>query len=295
MSRRLALAALLLLPALAGMSGCPRRHLILSLPGFAPLQNGFHYEGWVILNGTPLSTGKFNLDDEGDFVTLGGRRIPHGVFRTSFDLDAASAVVLTIEPAGDTDAIPTATKVAAGALTNDLAVLTVGSPLAIGNDFAGASGRFLLATPTDGSPDTHEYAGIWFIDNSSGSGMPGLILPALPAGFKYEGWVVFDGRPLTTGTFTNPAAADEAAPFSGPFAGPPFPGEDFLENAPAGFTFPITLVGRTAVVTIEPFPDDSPAPFFLKPLVAQIPAGVHVSRDMENRADEFPIGVAVIR
>ena len=103
---------------------------------------------------------------------------------------------------------------------------------------------------------------------------------------------------------TDPAAADSNAsnpPFS-PAGGPPFPGEDFLLNAPTGFTFPVDLTtagtagGATVVVSIEPFPDDSAAPFTLKPLVKQIPTGTAAATvvNMTNEAASFPTGTATI-
>ena len=52
--------------------------------------------------------------------------------------------------------------------------------------------------------------------------------------------------------------------------GPPFPGEDYLVNAPSGLSFPTDLAGGKAVISIEPVPDNSDAPFLLKPLVGDI-------------------------
>jgi len=92
------------------------------------------------------------------------------------------------------------------------------------------------------------------------------------AGWVYEGWAVIDGIPVSTGTFTNPAAADNFNGFSGTADGPNYPGEDFIENAPEGLTFPTDLTGATIVVSVEPDADNSPAPFALKPLVAEVPA-----------------------
>ena len=121
--------------------------------------------------------------------------------------------------------------------------------------------------------------------------MAGLTLPALSAGWKYEGWAVIDGTPVSTGTFTNVAATDEADTFSGPIAlGAPngedgfFPGEDFLLNAPAGVSFPTNIAA--AVISIEPVPDNSAAPFLLKPLVGTIDANaeVHSTLPMGNNA-----------
>ena len=91
--------------------------------------------------------------------------------------------------------------------------------------------------------------------------------------------------------------ADLAAPFSGAEPGPPFPGEDFLSNAPAGMVFPTDLAGGTAVISIEPDPDDSTVPFTLKPLVGAIAADAvdHVTYAVGNNAAGFPTGSATIR
>jgi hypothetical protein len=164
-------------------------------------------------------------------------------------------------------------------------------------DFSNAAGKYILATPTNGA-DSDEYSGIWFLDLASGSPMVGLDLPQLPDGWKYEGWVVIDGQPVTTGTFTNVMATDDADPFSGDMALPDvngmdgfFPGEDFLKNAPAGLTFPADIRGGMAVISIEPYPDNSTAPFTLKPLLQPIDAMAmdHETYDMGQNLN-FPTG-----
>ena len=62
-------------------------------------------------------------------------------------------------------------------------------------------------------------------------------------------------------------------------------------GAPSGLTFPTDLTGGTAVISIEPVPDNSPAPFVLKPLVGMIPSGanVHSVLDMGQNLS-FPTG-----
>ncbi|MEZ4687512.1 MAG: hypothetical protein R3B47_16035 [Bacteroidia bacterium] len=84
---------------------------------------------------------------------------------------------------------------------------------------------------------------------------------------------------------------DEAAPFSGSNPGPTFPGEDLLVNAPAGLSFPVDLRGKTAVISIEPSPDNSSAPFALKPLVGNI-ATLYATAEsmMNNTTASFPMG-----
>lgn len=272
------------------------RALALSFTGLEPLQNGFHYEGWAIVDGTPRTTGKFNIGTGGAVVQLNGSALPNGEFRTDLELSRATAIVITIEPNGDTDAVPSATKVLAGAVSGGSATISISAPEALGNSFASASGRFVLATPTDADMTT-EQSGLWFLDNSSGTPAAGLVLPTLPAGWKYEGWAVVGGTPLTTGRFIRPTGADERSPFSGPLPGPPFPGEDFLRNAPSGITFPLSLRGGMAVITVEPEPDDSPAPFVFKPLKATIAANAPVmtALSLANDAGSAPRGTAVIR
>jgi hypothetical protein len=273
-----------------------RETLALSFEGLEALANDYHYEGWAIIDGSPVSTGKFNINAAGAIVDLSGATIADGEFDTGHDLSTASAIVLTIEPAGDTDAVPAETHVLAGSVANLSANLSVGDGAALGDDFSAATGDYILATPTNGA-DTNENSGIWFLDLSSGSPAQGLMLPALPAGWEYEGWVVIDGVPVTTGKFVDSAAEDESAPYSGPEAGPPFPGEDFLMNAPAGLTFPTDIAAGTAVISVEPDPDDDAAPYTLKPLVGAIPGDAvdHVTYELGNNSAGFPTGTAVIK
>jgi hypothetical protein len=270
--------------------------LALELSGFEPLRNGFHYEGWAIIDGAPVSTGKFNIGSGGQIVSMAGARIENGEFRTGRVLGAATAIVITVEPNADSDPAPAATKIAAGDVAEGAATLTVGHGAALGNTFTSATGTYILATPTDG-PGSNERSGVWFLDASSGSPAPALSLPTLPVGWRYEGWAVINGMPVTAGTFRTATGADMAAPFSGPQSGPPFPGEDFLRNAPAGLSFPVDLRNDMVVITIEPDPDDSPMPFVLKPLTAAVPgtATDHVNLSLANGAMSFPTGRAVIR
>ncbi|MEO9485833.1 MAG: anti-sigma factor [Ekhidna sp.] len=254
----------------------------VNLTGLEDLGDDFVYEGWIIVEGSPVSTGTFTVDANGT---------PSA---TSFevngaDLASATKFVLSIEPAQDSDPAPADTKILAGDFDGNTASLATST---VGTNFEGATGKYIVATPTGTGDPSEEFSGIWFLDNSSGTAVAGLDLPELSAGWKYEGWVVIDGTPVTTGTFTDPAAADEAAPFSGANGGPSFPGEDFLNNAPAGLTFPTDLRGKTAVISIEPYPDNSTAPFTLKPLAGMIPAslsGNPYSID-NNVSGSFPTG-----
>ena len=103
----------------------------------------------------------------------------------------------------------------------------------------------------------------------------GLDLPILPDGWVYEGWGVTQGTPLSTGRFTDPAAADDASPFSD--GGPAFPGEDFLTDLPDGVTPPVDLADGSSLIVVSVEPDlagidpTGSGPFALKPLALEVP------------------------
>ena len=260
--------------------------LDLDLSGLEPLGEDFVYEGWVIIDGAPVSTGRFLIEDDRSITLLSDS--------LATDISAATTVVITIEPAVDPDPGPADPKPLAGDIVDGVAELSVAHPAALGDDFSSAGGSYFVATPTTESTDD-EYSGVWFIDVSSGAPEQGLDLPTLPAGWVYEGWAVIDGQPVSTGRFVDPGAADDFGGFSGPLGNPPFPGEDFIVNAPDGLTFPTDLRGETVVISIEPADDDSPAPFAFKPLASQIPEGVDVPYAGELGAGPaLPTGIATV-
>lgn len=254
--------------------------ITLDINGIEDLGSNFAYEGWLIVDGSPVSTGVFTVDASGT--------LSQSTFQVeNADREAATMFVLSIEPVPDNDPAPAPTKYLSGAFDGATASLATGT---VGSDFENAAGKYIIAAPTGTGAPEEEFSGIWFLDNSGSSPVAGLDLPALNPGWKYEGWVVIDGTPLTTGTFTDATMADEASPFSD--GGPNYPGEDFLMNAPMGLTFPTDLRGTTVVISIEPNPDNSPAPFTLKPLADGIPmmlSGNPYAID-NNTTASFPTG-----
>ncbi len=262
----------------------PMANLTLSISGLEDLGSGYAYEGWIMVDGSPQTTGVFTVDGSGNLS------------KSSFSLDAdaldkATAFILTVEPSPDPDPAPTAVHILAGDFSAKSASLSVAHGAALGNSFSNAAGKYILATPTNGD-NNDEKSGVWFLNLPGPSA--GLTLPTLPTGWVYEGWAVVGGTPLSTGTFTNVAMADDDAPFSGNMDAPPFPGEDFLNNAPSGIVFPVDLSGGKVVISIEPVPDNSPAPFVLKPLAADVsPTAMdHLVYNMSQNLSSFPTGTA---
>jgi hypothetical protein len=246
-----------------------------------------HYEGWFIVDGSPVSTGKFKIDETGQIKDLTGGEISSFTVQ-AVDKDLITKFVLSLEPNGDTDTIPASIKPLAGDFSGDEAALTANLGVTLGS----VSGKYILATPTNGA-DTNETSGIWFLDPSGPS--IGLVIPDLTStDWVYEGWVVIDGKPVTTGKFNKTNEFDIFDGYSGTQGGPPFPGEDFLENAPTGLTFPTDISGTKAVISIEPRNDNSPDPFQFKPLIGDIPTNAvdHTAYLLTDMSSSLATGTA---
>lgn len=259
----------------------PSRSLRLAFDGLEALGDGYVYEGWILTDAGPLSTGTFT-------VTAGR------LSRSTFEVDqaalrSASKFVLTIEPSPDDDPGPAKTKYLGGNFDGNSAMLTVADELTLNDDFMSAAGTFFLAAPSAAMGMGSYMNGIWWAMTPMPLS-PSLSLPALPDGWMYEGWVVVNGMPTTTGRFSQAMGADSdgGGPYKGPMGTPPFPGQDFVMP-------PMSLIGGAAVISVEPEPDDSPGPFTLKPLIGHMIAddmGTHMSQMMDNHAGDFPTGMA---
>lgn len=247
----------------------------LDLTGLEDLGPNAMYEGWLIVDGSPVSTGTFSVNDSG---------VPS---QTEFEVDDsatdnASMFVLTIEPSPDASPAPADTHILAGAFSNGIASITVDHPAALGDDFTASAGSFILAAPSDTGMVGSYRNGIWYLVPPNPDA--GLNLPILPAGWTYEGWVVdtIAGIPVSTGTFTSTSGADSdgKGAEAGPGDAPPFPGQDFI-NPLRDLT-----VSHLAVISVEPVPDNSTNPFTLKPLVSAIsdPGDAGISQFMNNNA-----------
>ncbi len=259
--------------------------------GLMPLGEG-HYEVWAIFpDDTKLSLGAFNFDQEGKTISLAGYRVND--FTSTRDLRDARKIAITIEPSGDKDPGPSGIIILVGDISGGRADLRFKAL-----DLSASSGHYILATPSAGGRDP--TSGIWFLRKDGDKLSAGLQLPSLVAGWKYEGWAVTEGVPLSTGRFSSGDKADESAPYSESGVTPPFPGEDFFRNAPSGVSFPVNLAdGKSlGVITLEPdingLDPTGPGPFSIKFLVAHIPGGLAplTTADMSLDLSSLPSGSA---
>jgi|Laugresp1bdmlbsn_1035097.scaffolds.fasta_scaffold01164_3 hypothetical protein len=296
-------------------------NLTLNIAGLKDLGSNFRYEGWILVNGTLISTGTFTVNAAGvmsqtSFTTL------------KSNLNAATIFIVSIEPTQDTNTAISNTIILTGDFSNNAATLTLKDgqyatngvffnqvPKSVDINYSTSAGNYKLATRTDG-PNTNEKSGIWFASNL-GTPLPnlsfpsgGLRLPPItvvnngPVGWKYEGWVEINGKIVSTGKFggdinsvsSGIGGSDDFNGFSGSMSAPYMPGEDFLLNAPAGLSFPLDLSGAKVYVTLEPNPDNSPEPFFVRPLTATIPTNA-VAETVYSMTNIFstnaPTGTAV--
>ncbi len=254
-----ALAAMGLVCASCGGDDTDMTSIQASLNGLETLSSGT-YEGWLIYGEEKVSTGIF-------------QDISNPVMMTDRDPEAADKFVITIEPDNDTDPAPSGVIVLAGDISGRSATLSF--PV----DLSTASGGFILKTPTDDATNAdNDSAGVWFLNLGANGPEQALTLPDLPAGWVYEGWGVTQGVPLSTGRFTSGTGADQASPYSD--GGPPFPGEDFVMDLPAGISGAVDLADGNSTVVISVEPDiggsdpTGDGPFALKPLAMPVPSGL---------------------
>ncbi|MFK7985435.1 MAG: hypothetical protein AB8I08_05350 [Sandaracinaceae bacterium] len=256
MQKTITLIATILTLALGGCaSDTATTTMTLGFAGLPELGADYEYEGWIMVDGAPESAGRFTVDADGN-------PSPATFEIDSAMADIATAYILTIEPTVGDDPAPSDVHILAGDISGGAASLSVDHMAAIGTDFSSATGEYILETPTSGSVMEDYNQGIWWLVPGESGMSAGLDLPALPAGWTYEGWVVGDDGPVSTGTFNAGDAADSdmAGATAGTDGAPPFPGQDFITPAR-------TLTGGMAVISVEPVPDNSPMPFVLKPLV----------------------------
>ena len=269
-------------------------HVILEFTNLAILDEDVegHYEGWAIVDGMPISTGNFNVNELGQPVTLGTGEVI-AEFDAGQDISTASDIKISIEPPLDGDPAPSGLIILGGAAVDMEAALSTGLEAA-----AMTTGSYILATPSDNDEnDMNDNEGIWFL--ATPGPVPGFTdLPDIGPNWVYEGWCVdlSGGNPVpySTGTFSMAEGvdSDEAGPMGG---GPPFPGQDFVAFQ-GGPVLDLASGDFAAVISIEPVPDNGDGPFQLKPFAGMIPTdGVGMNNELGNQTEAtFPGGNAFL-
>ncbi len=237
----------------------------LSLSGLPQLGAEAHYVAWAETKGRPTSLGVFKVSAAGKLTKENGAAVRFTAPK------ATTRIFVTIEPSDSPNATPSGVTIVSGPVFKGKANLSSANRSAIGTDFKTAQGSVLVAAPT--APKTDPLAGVWWYDPTTKS--PSITIPALSAGWAYEGWVVLQGQAVTTGQFTVANEADRFNGYSGEGGVPAVPGEDFVKNAPKGLTFPMSVAKATTFITVEPTNDGDPTPFGISILTADIPETIN--------------------
>lgn len=249
-----------------------RFRMTLDVDGLVPLQDGFRYQVWAMVDNTPVGSTVFNVNENGQFVNSLGQIVSR-TLSMSANVAHATTVMVTINGKTDSGTVPSNRVLMAGDVSNERVTLSVDHPLALGAELGGPfTGAFQLATPSDTNPN-NESEGLWFGTGQGAQLQPTLDLPELPSEWIYEGWVsLSDGTLLSTGKFTRGDQFDESNPHGFPEV-PFVPGEDFLLDPPTGVTFPLDFSGANVFVSVEmASDDDQSAPFAIRLLSGSVPA-----------------------
>jgi hypothetical protein len=275
----------------------------LSLTGLKPVGDGLNYQAWAIESsggyyyGHPL--GIFNANENGQMISTVGDTLLSGEFTANLAPEFVYGIAISLEPSKTIVTTSSYMHLLGGIIADGKTNLTVDSPLGMYANFTTASGRYVLATPTD-SVSGDENSGLWFMDLSTGISLNGLSLPALPSGWAYEGWVRINNIYVPTGKFTSANAADDANKYGSTWSSPAYPGEDFLLNPPTGLSFPTDLSGQYVMVTVEPAGTyvsnpTGPSPFRILQANITSNAESHVTYYMNSVVGGLPSGTAAFK
>ncbi len=219
--------------------------LELNITGLPKLNDTLTYVAWFDTDDRPpVFIKQLSPNSQGDVFFKEEQKLAY--------LDSAQIFLVTVERKSQltaTNFTASSRIVLSGRFVNGLCNLSLGETF---KDFSQTSAKYTLYTPTDGNLASNPYGGIWFVDSVDvNKTVAGLNIPLLFAGWIYEGWIEVNGNKLSTGRFRNPKAADLFNGYSATAASIPFPGEDFINNAPSGFTFPLNLRGAKSFVSLE--------------------------------------------
>lgn len=260
-----------------------------------------HYELWLDVAGNAQSCGRFLIDGT-MVVSLDTQGVQGSTAMALFDAASsgnpgfpdpttATSLFVTFEDESDLDATPGLVLLAGAAVGNQASLTVAGDGMGLGlADFSAVAGSFHLATPTDndGATAPDDNFGVHFRLRGVSLDLFGqsLDLPALPAGWVYEGFVEdrASGRLYSTGRFRDPGGPDSShalVPSAGDRPGFNLPGQDFVNDVmPAMYAAAQANSISSVFVTIETEPDDSPAPSFLRVLVAAVAPGTATATDL---------------
>lgn len=230
------------------------------------------------------SLGRFAINAAGVITDTSGGVFSPNLGRIS-NINNVSDVIITIQPPGYNDTLPSNIKILGGAkqltgsdLVFDLS-MAYSDILPASSQFSTSSANYILASPTTGTASSQYQKGVWFTTDTSGVNA-GITLPTLPdtTEWTYQAWIVNNSNTsfiYNIGRFDTPNARDnnQQCELTGGLIWN-HPGQDWLQaNCPGGGLHDITSLnnGYSIMITLEPRYEQGSAlniPFYLKILSA---------------------------
>lgn len=271
----------------------------LSLSGLKPIDKNTTgtYELWGSIESSAdhdenafRSMGRFIVTPSGEITDTNGGSYSPNLGKIT-NINNVSDVIVTIQPPGYFDTIPSNIKVIGGpkqiqggelvfALSMSYSDVLPPSSL-----FSSSAASALLASPSTGIASFDYKRGLWFAADTNAS-TPGITLPALAdtTEWTYQAWVISDSNPAyvyNIGRFDRPSAQDNNQQCQ---QNPPqmtwlLPGHDWiLTNCPGGSLPDITDLtsGYTVFITLEPRYEQGSellTPFYIKLFTAPVSSG----------------------
>jgi hypothetical protein len=226
------------------------------------------------------SMGRFAVNAAGEITDTSGGAFSPNLGKIS-NINNVSDVIITIQPPGYNDTLPSNIKILGGTkqligseLVFDLS-MAYSDILPASSQFSSAAANFILASPTTGTASLQYQKGVWFTTDTSGVNA-GITLPSLPdtTEWTYQAWVIYNSNTsfiYNIGRFDSPNARDnnQQCELTGGLTWN-VPGHDWLQaNCPGGGLPDITSLnnGYSIMITLEPRYEQGSAlniPFFLK-------------------------------
>ncbi len=212
-----------------------------------------------------VSLGRFAVNSAGELTDTSGGTFTVNTSKIS-NINNIGDVIISIQPPGYNDTIPSNIKILGGAKTvsgSELIfdmTMSYSDILPQSSDFATSLARYILASPSSGTASGQYQKGIWFTGDTTGSSQ-GITLPVLPdtTEWTYQAWVINNNNPAeiyNIGRFDNPGTQDnnQLCQLSGGLVWS-VPGNDWLQsNCPGGGLPDITSLENnySAGITLEP-------------------------------------------
>lgn len=250
-----------------------------SITGLPTLPSNYTYQTWLLVSGSYVSTGTFNVDSLGISTVSDFSNINNN------DLSNATGVAVTVEFTGTgSKSSPSDMVILAGDFSKNTAnLVTTDTRTIYASDL---KADYLIEAPTalESEKSSTGENGIWFTTSTDQSeDTSGLILPynqndanKAVSNLLYQGWLyatsTVEGAsdiPLNMGTFTVANNPDNSNNYAGTLSTftPVLPGNDFVNVTGQNVDEKIELIGRRVIITAKPnegsTTDSSPFAFIL--------------------------------